>query len=99
MKTEKRIRDRLQKAYEVLAYYWGYLPEHFPEEYLSPEWRLPLPAQAGMIVHREMAGEKYGLPLPRNVVEAAKGFNEAITACVMLEWVLDTDSPLAAKGD
>ena len=99
MKAEQRIRERLNKAYEMLAYYWSYLPEHFPEEYLSPGLVLPLPKQAEMIADRAAAEEKYNLEPPKNLVEAAKGFNETITTCVMLEWVLDLDSPLAQKGD
>jgi len=99
MKTEKQIRERLKKAYEMLAYYWSYLPEYFPDEYLSPEFRLPLLEQAEMIIDRAVVEEKYGLEPPKRIVEAAKGFNESITTCVMLEWVLDLGSPLATKGN
>ena len=99
MKTEQQIRQRLEKAYETLAYYWSYLPEHFPEEYLSRGLVLSLPTQADMIVDRATAEEKHSLEPPKNLAEAARGFNEAITTCVMLEWVLDLDSALARKGD
>jgi hypothetical protein len=99
MKTEQRIRERLDKAYEMLAYYWSYLPEHFPEEYLSPGLVLPLPEQAELIVDRAVLEEKHGLRPPKRLVEAAKGFNETITTCAVLEWVLDLDSALARKCD
>ncbi|UCC60249.1 MAG: hypothetical protein JSV02_00020 [Dehalococcoidia bacterium] len=99
MKTEEQIRDRLNKAYEMLAYYWGYLPEHFPEEYLSPELRVPLAKQVEMIIDRALVEQRYNLVPPKNLVEAAKGFNETFTTCVMLEWVLELDSPIARKGD
>ncbi len=99
MRTETEIRDRLAKAYEVLAYYWSYLPEHFPQEYLSPQFRLDAASQAELIVDRAGAEGKHGLQPPRWLVDAARGFNEAITTCVMLEWVLESDSPLAKMGD
>lgn len=99
MKTEEQVRQRLRKAYEMLAYYWSYLPEHFPEDVLSPGLVLPLPAQAEMIIDRVGTEEKYSLEPPKNLVEAAKGFNETLATCVMLEWVLDSDNPLAKKGD
>ncbi|MFC1848339.1 hypothetical protein ACFLXV_03410 [Chloroflexota bacterium] len=99
MKTEEQIRSRLDKAYEMLAYYWSHLPEHFPEEYLSPELRVPVQTQAEMIIDRVAVERNYNLRSPKNLVEAAKGFNEAFTTCVMLEWMLELDSPLARKGD
>ena len=99
MKAEQQIRDRLAKAYEMLAYYWSYLPEHFPEEYLAPALVLPLPKQAEMIVDRPEVEAKYDLKPPRNAVEAAKGFNETIATCAILEWVLDTGSALARMGE
>ncbi len=99
MRREEEIRERLEKAYEVLAYYWSYLPEHFPPEYLSPQFRLTALSQAELILDRANVEGKYSLQPPKRLVDAAKGFNEAITTCVMLEWVLQSDSPLAKMGD
>jgi hypothetical protein len=99
VKTEKQIRKRLEKAYEMLGYYWSYLPEHFPEGVLSPGLVPPLPVQAEMIIDRAVVEDKYALKPPGNLVEAAKGFNETLTTCIMLEWVLDSESLLAKQGD
>ena len=99
MKTEQQIRERLNKAYEMLGYYWSYLPEQFPEDVLSPSLIPSLPTQAEMIVDRAVTEQKYGLQPPKNLVEAAKGFNESLATCVMLEWVLDLGGPLGRKGD
>jgi hypothetical protein len=99
MKSENQVRERLQKAYEMLEYYWSYLPEYFPEEHVSSRFAVPATIQADMLVDRARVASKHRLVQPRNIVEAAKGFNEAITACVMLEWVLESGNILARKGD
>ena len=99
MKSENEVRERLEKAYEMLEFYWSYLPEYFPEGSVLSRFAVPATVQADMVVDRARVASKHGLEQPRNIVEAAKGFNEAITACVMLEWVLESGNVLARKGD